>query len=227
MNNNLLTSLFNKYYSDKGDQIGPKHNYSEFYEKYLFNKREEQLLILEIGICGGKSLKAWYEYFPNAIIIGLDIDDKSEFNNDRIFTFKLDQSNTSELQNFANECIDKGYKFDIILDDGSHHMFDQQVTLSYLFPHLKSGGLYFIEDLHTSLADPGYPLYGKSLDIQANRSNTTLFYLMESLNSVYLNKEQNQYLQNNILTIDIHNYFNPNQESQYKFRSITSVLVKK
>jgi hypothetical protein len=106
-------------------------------------------------------------------------------------------------------------------------MFDQQVTLGYLFPLLKSNGLYFIEDLHTSLADPNYPLYGKPLDIHINRSNTTLFYLMESLNSIYLTKEQNQYLQNNILTIDIHNYFNPNQESQYKFRSITSVLVKK
>jgi hypothetical protein len=227
MTNSLLTSLFNQYYSDKGNQVGPKHNYAEFYEKYLLNKREEQLLILEIGICGGKSLNAWYEYFPNAVIIGLDIDDKSEFNNDRIFTFKLDQSDISHLENFTKECVEKGYEFDIILDDGSHHMFDQQVTLGYLFPLLKSNGLYFIEDLHTSLADPNYPLYGKPLDIHINRSNTTLFYLMESLNSVYLTKEQNQYLQNNILTVDIHNYFNPNQESQYKFRSITSVLIKK
>ncbi|WP_396189372.1 class I SAM-dependent methyltransferase, partial [Flavobacterium sp.] len=197
MKNNTLNSLFNQYQSDKGDGIMPKHNYAEFYERYLIDKREEQLLILEIGVCGGKSLSTWYEYFPNAIIIGLDIEDKSKFNNDRIFTFKLDQSSPLELKSFVDECRKKGYEFDIILDDGSHHMRDQQITLSYLFPLLKPSGLYFIEDLHTSLADDKYPLYGKLLDIHMNRSNTTLFYLMESLNSIYLTKEENQYLRDN------------------------------
>ena len=227
MKTSTLTALFNKYLSDKGDEIGPKHNYAEFYEKYLSTRTEDPLLILEIGICRGKSLKAWYEYLPNATIIGLDIDDKSEFNNDRIFTFKLDQSNPSELLHFVNECAENGYKFDIILDDGSHHMQDQQISLGYLFTTLKSGGVYFVEDLHTSLADPGYPLYGKSLDIHPHRSNTTLYYLMESLSSEYLTTEQNKYLQENILTIDIHNYFNVNQEPQYKYRSITSALTKR
>jgi hypothetical protein len=50
---------------------------------------------------------------------------------------------------------------------------------------------------------------------------------MESLNSVYLNDEQNDYLNKNIETIDIHNRFNPKQELQYKGRSITSSIIKK
>lgn len=223
----MLNELFNQHQSDKGTKIGPRHSYADFYEKYLSPIKNDPLLILEIGICGGKSLKTWYEYLPNSTIIGLDLDDKSAFNNDRIYTFRLDQSDPEQLSNFCNECKINGYQFDMILDDGSHHMLDQQITLGYLFPTLKSGGVYFIEDLHTSLADNGFPLYGKYLDIHENRKNTTLYYLMESFNSMYLSKEQNLYLQENINTIEIHNQFNPYQESQYKFRSITSAITKR
>jgi hypothetical protein len=223
----MLNELFNKYGSDKGNIHGPKHKYAKFYESFLSDKREDIGLILEIGVCGGKSLKTWYDYFPNANIIGLDIDDKSIYNNERVFTFILDQSNEDQLKHFVNECIEKKYKFDMILDDGSHHMFDQQITFGYLFPILKSGGIYILEDLHTSLADNRFPLYGKYLDIQENRKNTTLYYLMESFNSVYLNQEQNIYLQQNIDTIDIHNQFNYDQEYPYKYRSVTSVITKK
>lgn len=223
----MLEELFNRYHSDKGTKIGPKHSYANFYERYLNPIKDNELLILEIGLCDGKSLRTWYEYLPNSIIIGLDIDDKPEHNNDRVFTFKLDQSDSKQLENFVKECKEKGYEFDMILDDGSHHMLDQQITLGHLFPTLKSGGIYFIEDLHTSLADNGYPLYGKRLDIQENRKNTTLFYLMESFNSIYLTPEQNKYLQQNIDIIEIHNKFNPHQEQQYKFRSITSAITKR
>lgn len=225
--NNKLEVLFNKYKSDKGTEIGPRHSYSNFYSKYLEEIRFNDLLILEIGLCDGKSLKTWYEYFPNSIIIGLDIDEKPEHNNDRVFTFKLDQSDPGQLNNFVKECEEKGYKFDMILDDGSHHMLDQQITLGYLFPLLKPGGLFFIEDLHTSLADNGFPLYGKELDIHENRKNTTLFYLMESFNSLYLTQDQNQYLQQNIDHIEIYNKFNQYQEPQFKYRSITSLIKKK
>ena len=115
----------------------------------------------------------------------------------------------------------------MIIDDGSHHMRDQQITLGQFFPILRSGGVYFLEDLHTSLADDGHLLYGARLDIQENRKNTTLFYLMESLSSAYCTPEQNKYLQDNIDTIEIHNQFNQHQESWCKFRSITSAVLKR
>jgi hypothetical protein len=39
---------------------------------------------------------------------------------------------------------------DIVIDDGSHQPDDQQATLLRLWPSLKRGGLYVIEDIHTS-----------------------------------------------------------------------------
>lgn len=223
----MLNEIFNKWGSDKGDQNGAKHNYANFYERFVGNKKDNELLILEIGVDNGNSLRAWYEYFPKGTILGLDINDKTGFDNDRVSTFVLDQSDENQLINFSNECREKGYEFDVILDDGSHHMLDQQITFGYLFPLLKSKGVYFIEDLHTSLSDNEFPLYWRNLDIQENRKNTTLFYLMESFNSTYLKAEQNKYIQENIDVIEISNYFNSNQEAQYKYRSITSAITKK
>jgi hypothetical protein len=227
MENLTLEDVLNKNGSDKGTKNGVKHSYANFYDRFLREKRNDELIILEIGIDSGCSIRSWNEYCPNSIIIGLDIDDKSFLNNNKVYTYKLDQSNKNELENFANECVKNGYSFDVILDDGSHHMYDQQITLGYLFPLLKSGGVYFLEDLHTSLADNGYPLYRNHLDIKEHRHNTTLFYLMESLHSIYCTPEQNDYLRNNIDVIEIHNKFNPYQEPQYKYRSITSSIVKK
>jgi 2-polyprenyl-3-methyl-5-hydroxy-6-metoxy-1,4-benzoquinol methylase len=212
---------------DKGTIHNARHSYTYFYDQLFSSLRDEPILMLEIGVCGGGSLKLWYEYFPKATIIGLDINEEFELSNDRTHVFQLDQSNEKELENFVNQCNENGYKFDIIIDDGSHHVEDQQMTLAYLFPLLKSKGIYVIEDLHTSLADNGFPLYGKNLNIQENRKNTTLFYLMESLNNMYATKEQNDYLNDNIETITIHNRFNPYQELQYKKRSITSAIIKK
>jgi len=230
---NTLTEIANSRHSetigpiDKGTISNGRHGYTMFYETLFAPLRDKSLLMLEIGISGGGSLNMWYKYFPNATIIGLDINDESYLKNDRTHIYQLDQSNIKELENFAEQCLANKYEFDIIIDDGSHHMYDQQVTLSYLFPLLKSKGTYIIEDLHTSLADNGFVLYGKPLEIQENRKNTTLYYLAESLNSFYLTQEQNQYLNDNIDTITINNRFNPYQEASYKKRSITSAIIKK
>jgi hypothetical protein len=40
--------------------------------------------------------------------------------------------------------------FDIIVDDGGHTMAQQTTSLVHLLRKVKSGGLYIIEDLHTS-----------------------------------------------------------------------------
>ena len=50
---------------------------------------------------------------------------------------------------------------------------------------------------------------------------------MESFHSIYLTSDQNRYLQENINYIEIHNKFNPHQEPQFKYRSITSLISKR
>ena len=52
-------------------------------------------------------------------------------------------------------------EFDIIIDDGGHWKHQQQVTLGFIFPFLKPGGVFVIEDLHTA----NHPAYTRSGDI--------------------------------------------------------------
>lgn len=222
-----LTSLFNKYQSDKGNIYGPCHNYGEFYEKYFSNLRSNNLVLgLEIGICRGSSLKVFSEYFPNIYMVGLDIDDKSYLQTPNISTGILDQSDENSLKLFYDHCVQNNHYFDFILDDGSHHMKDQQITLGYLFPLLKPGGIYIMEDLHTSLADDGFILYGRPLETK-EIDKTTLGYLKNNAQySSYLDEKKNNYVKNNIQDIIIHSQDNPKQESQYKYKSITAIIIK-
>ncbi len=219
-----LTILANKYRSDKGSVEGSCHEFTEIYDDYLFEQRESVKNILEIGVNDGSSLKMWYEYFPNAAIYGLDIDNKTQYNDDRISCGILDQSKEEQLKAFTETF---NVEFDFIIDDGSHHMRDQQITLGYLFKLLKPGGIYVVEDLHTSLCDNGTNVYGRSVEIYPDRSNTTLKFLQtKPYRSVYLDGKLNEYLQSSIKEVILFSRDNVKVPNDYKQTSITSIIKK-
>ncbi|MFN3077887.1 MAG: class I SAM-dependent methyltransferase, partial [Alphaproteobacteria bacterium] len=107
---------------------------------------------LEIGIggndrqVGGQSLNAWQCYFPFARIAACDIEPKHELNAWRTRIHRLDQSSRSDLDRL---CREDG-PFDVIIDDGSHLNRHQIFTFEVLFPTLKQGGVYVVEDVQTS-----------------------------------------------------------------------------
>ena len=98
------------------------------------------------NMAGGASLKTWYEYFPNARIVGLDINDAKFLENDRTTTHQVDQGDRNQLAELRKIYPDES--FDLIIDDGSHRADHQQTSLELLYPLLKSGGYYIIEDLN-------------------------------------------------------------------------------
>lgn len=135
----MLHDLGIKYHTDKAYL----HNFCNDYEKLL---RKDVKTLWEIGILDGASLRMWSEYYPNAKIIGYDIEDKSSLSfNDNVSVKLLDQSNKSQLSELAKQT-----DIDIIVDDGSHITQHQILTFEMLFNCLKSGGQYVLEDLHTS-----------------------------------------------------------------------------
>lgn len=58
-----------------------------------------------------------------------------------------DQADPELLGRFLRET---GGGFDVIVDDGGHTMTQQITSLEWLWPAVKPGGMYFIEDLETS-----------------------------------------------------------------------------
>lgn len=220
----LLTILANKYKSDKGTEQGSCHGFTDVYDDYLSNIKESATSILEIGVNDGSSLSMWYDYFKNAAIYGLDIDDKSQYDNDRVACNILDQSSEEHLKHFADNI---NLQFDFIIDDGSHHMSDQQLTFGYFFPLLRPGGIYIIEDLHTSLCENGTMVYGRPIEVYPDKTNTTLHYLQDKpYSSRYLTDQQNSYLQKHIKEVFILDKENQYVPADYKHRSITSIITK-
>ena len=161
-----------------GTDKGPCcHNYTEIYERLFFPWRDEPIKIFEIGVAEGGSLKMWQAYFPQARIFAVDIEPKTQFDNARVKTLIADQANRDQLQ----EALDvSGGDIDVLIDDGGHTMEQQQVSLGFLFKHVKPGGYYVIEDVHTSL-----PALWKGYGVERGERNTTLRMLENFVRSTH------------------------------------------
>jgi hypothetical protein len=136
----------------KTDKWGT-HRYAQHYQRHLQPFKNDSMNLLEIGIGGysragqgGASLRMWKHFFPNAQIFGMDIQDKSFVDEDRITTYIGDQSDAGSLIGVAT----KIGTLDVIIDDGSHLSPHILTTFETLFPLLREGGIYAIEDTQTS-----------------------------------------------------------------------------
>lgn len=194
---NTLHKLGLKYGTDKAD-----NGYLIIYHIFFNRICKSAKNILEIGIQHGYSLKMWEEYFPNAMIFGVDIDDKSQFNNDRIRTIKGDQANRDFLNSLPAS-------FDIIIDDGGHTMEQQMISFGCLFKKVRPGGFYVIEDLGTSLM-PVHTYGGNALNIDTTLSALEQFKSAGEIFSKYLLLEEKEDIERNHQNIDIYGDYESN-----------------
>jgi len=121
------------------------HRYGDAYDQLFAGfDRNAPLNILEVGTQRGGTLLAWKEYFPNANVIGVDIVDvvPEKYRVDTVTRV------ISDIKKYETDT-----EFDIIIDDGSHVQSDVLTSFDTLFPKLKDGGIYFVEDLHTAYWD--------------------------------------------------------------------------
>ncbi|MFF2143603.1 hypothetical protein [Kitasatospora sp. NPDC058190] len=181
-----LGDLALRYGSDKW---GVWHWYTQHYDQHFGPLRHEPLRILEIGIggysdpaAGGGSLRMWRGYFPRAIVHGLDIYDKSGSDEPRIRTHVGSQDDAEYLRRFAEE----HGPFDIVIDDGSHVNAHILASFQVLFPYVRPGGWYAIEDIQTSY----WPQYGGTSGTQAG-TGTSIGLLKELLDGLE-HQEANQ-----------------------------------
>jgi hypothetical protein len=153
-----LDDLGLKYKTDKNSG---HHNYLGIYESYLKDYRESKVSLIELGVGGyehidrgGESLKMFYDYLHKGRIIGLDIHEKNGLINDRTEFWRGDQTDENLLKAIMHR--EENADIRIVIDDASHINKLTIRTFKILFPMLKSGDLYFIEDVHTSYWDENY-----------------------------------------------------------------------
>ena len=149
-----LKHLFRQHGSDKTSV----HNYHHVYGEIVAG-RGECPRILEIGLgtrnrdvvshmgdgTPGGSLRAFRAFSPGAQIYGADLDRRILFEEDRIKTFFVDQT---DLDSF--EELERGIdnKLDLIIDDGLHAPNANLAVLVFSIGKLKVGGWCVIEDIN-------------------------------------------------------------------------------
>lgn len=129
------------------DKSSAGHGFTAIYERYLGSRRRDAVTLLEIGVWRGASLRMWRDYFPLGGIFGIDVNpDAASQAGPRIEIFVGDQADEELL---ARVVAQTG-PLDVVIDDGSHRVEQQMPTLAFLWPHVKPGGIYVVEDTHTS-----------------------------------------------------------------------------
>jgi SAM-dependent methyltransferase len=149
-----LAAAFARFGSDKSTGRNYHHLYGE-----ILKHKDDISCVLEIGLgtnntdvvsnmgtqgVPGASLRAFREFLPNATLIGADIDERILFQEDRIRTYLVDQTDLASLDSLGRnipDCID------LIVDDGLHAPNANLAVLSFGLGRLKDGGWLVIEDI--------------------------------------------------------------------------------
>jgi hypothetical protein len=123
-------------------------HYFDIYDRHFAPYRKKPITVLEFGVSHGGSLQMWRDYFGRkARIIGVDIEPRcAELGGKQIEIVIGDQ----EDRGFLRSLRERIGPIDIVIEDGGHTMTQQINTFEEIWPGVRDGGLFLIEDLHTS-----------------------------------------------------------------------------
>src|SRR6056300_254239 len=139
--------LIDLFYESENRSIKWK-KYFPVYENLFNSYKNKNITFVEIGILDGGSLEIWKKYFgKNSRIIGIDNNPIcKKFENKNFEVFIGSQSDPNFWKNFYQ----KVGNVDIVLDDGGHTNDQQIVSLVESIKNINDGGLFVVEDIHTS-----------------------------------------------------------------------------
>ncbi len=122
--------------------------YFDVYEQHLSRFVGTDVGLIEIGVQGGGSLEMWRKWLGDrSRILGIDIDADCARHDTSEFGILIGSQTDKKVWDSATSKIGA---VDVIIDDGSHFMQDQIKTFEIAFPSLREGGIYIVEDCHTS-----------------------------------------------------------------------------
>ncbi len=111
----------------------------------------------------------WRDYFENGRIFGIDINAEAKLSeDDRIEIFIGDQTDTT----FLDSVTAKTGALTMVIDDGGHRAEQQIGSLVHLWQFVEPGGLYIIEDTHTS--------YMEDIGMGWRKEDSTIEFLKDS-----------------------------------------------
>ena len=142
------------FYGHKGRRAHKWIHYLDIYDEYFGKYRNTPVKLLEIGVAMGGSLELWRKYFgPQATIFGIDVVPACA---NYVTPPNQVRIGSQADRKFLLSVVDELGAPDLVVDDGSHVGRHQRISFETLFPLLREGGLYVIEDLHASYLPGAY-----------------------------------------------------------------------
>ncbi len=136
----------------------------ERYQRLIENHKPQT--IVELGIQRGGSSVLFHHLANAEKLVGIEIDEnrltaideyieKNGLTDTLKFYHGIDQSDSTALKAVIKDEFASG--IDFIIDDASHLLDETRASFNVLFPHLRPGGIYVIEDWPWAHAKIGHP----------------------------------------------------------------------
>lgn len=136
--------------------------YSDFWEREFDGAPREARTVwpkrmLEIGICRGGSLALWHDLLPAAQIVAVDnnlglIQPGTREHLEKCCAPNIEIKHLDVLR--ETKKLGELGEFDLIVDDGPHGPKATIPAFEVLWPKLRPGGLYIVEDWHHDHLEP-------------------------------------------------------------------------
>ena len=122
------------FYNNKKNIMNKWDHYFHIYDRHFNKYKDQDIVLLEVGVSNGGSLMMWKDYFgKNSKIYGIDIDPRcKEFEKENLKIFIGSQTDLKFLNTIKTQIP----KVDILIDDGGHFMDHQIITFNELFNHI-------------------------------------------------------------------------------------------
>ena len=196
--NNELYKKELSYLFEYFNSLRQEHGYEDVYQENLWTIKNRNIDILEIGSAKGDGLASFYFYFPNSNLIGIDNNPfRIRYKSKRIRNIYSDISSKKVMKNLTNH-LNK--KFDLIIEDCSHLLIDQIICFVENFKNLKEKGIYVVEDLNFPEIHEKYNPTGESMNLKIILKK---IINNDKIDTQLIDKEQIDYMKNNIETIKI------------------------
>ena len=208
-----LDFLFEHFNSDKGEYYINQymqpikrnnkridaHGYSKIYEKYFEKIRGDNLNVLELGSFYGNAAGAFYYYFKNSKIFSGDIcPDLFRYKSSRLKNFYINTSSESSIDEILIKNKDN---FNIIIEDASHTLKDQIISLFLLFRKIVPNGIFVCEELD-------FPETRKDMNLENEHPDLKQILLAiksnQDFESKYIKDEDKKYFLENFKSIEIY-----------------------
>ena len=144
--------LFARFTANKAGQPFDKWiHYFDIYQRTLAPYIGKPVRVLEIGVFHGGGLDQLRALLgQEAQLFGVDLDPAARAACAGRFEVAVgDQTDTA----FLDQVVADFGPFDVIIDDGGHTTNQQITTIEHLFDAVNEGGVYIVEDTHTSYWD--------------------------------------------------------------------------